>query len=134
MQEKLEKHSVTRNCSDLSLFDKLFKWSQKSCKFSAFSLEFQKNFSITRTIFSHSTSEQFWWQNTQSYQKIFLVTVKIPFKFLKHWGKNIPKVAKNLTTSGRWERSMFERRYHEESVKLGPSSFLGRLEYIPLSP
>ena len=35
-------------------------WSQKSCKFSAFSLEFQKNFSITRTIFSHSRSEQFW--------------------------------------------------------------------------
>ena len=26
------------------------------CKFSAFSLEFQKLFSITRTIFSHSTS------------------------------------------------------------------------------
>ena len=30
------------------------------CKFSAFSLEFQKNFSITKTIFSHSRSEQFW--------------------------------------------------------------------------
>ena len=27
-------------------------------------LEFQKFFSITRTIFSHSRSEQFWWQNT----------------------------------------------------------------------
>ena len=36
----------------------------KICKFSAFSLEFQKFFSITRTIFSHSRSEQFWQQNT----------------------------------------------------------------------
>ena len=34
------------------------------CKFSAFSLKFQKFFSITRTIFSHSRSEQFWYQNT----------------------------------------------------------------------
>ena len=33
--------------------------SQKFCKFSAFSLEFQTFFSITRTIFSHSRSEQF---------------------------------------------------------------------------
>ena len=38
---------------------KLFQWSQKNCKFSSFSLEFQKFFSITRTIFSHSRSEQF---------------------------------------------------------------------------
>ena len=30
----------------------------------AFSLEFQKFFSITRTIFSHSRSEKFWYQNT----------------------------------------------------------------------
>ena len=37
-----------------------FKWSQKCCKFSAFSLKFQKVFLITRTIFSHSRSEQFW--------------------------------------------------------------------------
>jgi hypothetical protein len=29
----------------------LFWWSQKFCKFSAFSLEFQKFFSITRSIF-----------------------------------------------------------------------------------
>ena len=34
------------------------------CKFSAFSLKFQICFSITRTIFSHSSSEQFWQQNT----------------------------------------------------------------------
>ena len=32
----------------------------------AFSLEFQKSFSITRTIFSHSRSKQFWKQNTIS--------------------------------------------------------------------
>ena len=36
---------------------KMFKCSQKFCKFSTFSLDF---FSITRTIFSHSVSEQFW--------------------------------------------------------------------------
>ena len=40
--------------------NRLFMWSQKVCKFSAFSLEFQKIFSITRTIFSNSErSEQF---------------------------------------------------------------------------
>ena len=33
-------------------------------KFSAFSLEFRKFFSLTRTIFSHSRSGQFWKQNT----------------------------------------------------------------------
>ena len=31
--------------------NKLFQWSQKFCKFLAFSLKFQKFFSITRTIF-----------------------------------------------------------------------------------
>ena len=39
---------------------KLFKCSQKFCKFSNSSFDF---FSITRTIFSHSVSEQFWWQS-----------------------------------------------------------------------
>ena len=38
----------------------------KHLQISAFSLKFQKFFSITRTIFSHSRSEQFWWQNTIS--------------------------------------------------------------------
>ena len=33
--------------------NELFKWSQKFCKFSAFSLEFQRFFSITRIFFSH---------------------------------------------------------------------------------
>ena len=38
---------------------KLVLLSQTLCKFMAFSLEFQKIFLITRTIFSHSRSEQF---------------------------------------------------------------------------
>ena len=37
----------------------------KNSKFSAFSLQSQKFFSITKTIFSHSRSEQFWKQNTK---------------------------------------------------------------------
>ena len=44
----------------------LFKITLLIQKFSAFSLEFQKFFSITRTMFSHSRSEQFWEQNTIS--------------------------------------------------------------------
>ena len=61
MQEKLEKHSVTKKSSGLSLF----QWIVFN-KFLAFSLEFQKFFLVTKTIFSHSTyvigsmSEQFW--------------------------------------------------------------------------
>ena len=55
---KLNKHLVSKivlnfHCSGLW-------WSQKFCKFSAFSLKFPKFLSITRTIFSHSKSEQFW--------------------------------------------------------------------------
>ena len=34
--------------------------TQKICKFSAFSLEFQKFFLITKNFFSHIKSEQFW--------------------------------------------------------------------------
>ena len=48
----------------LDCLNKLFQWSQKFCKFSAFSLKFQNFFSITRTTFSRSRSKQFWWQNT----------------------------------------------------------------------
>ena len=41
-RNKLRKHSVPKNCSDLSLFEfELFQRSQKFWKFSAFSLEFQ---------------------------------------------------------------------------------------------
>ena len=44
--------TVWINCSsDLKMF--------------AISLKFQKFFSITRTIFSRSRSEQFWWRNTK---------------------------------------------------------------------
>ena len=52
------KQSVAKNCSDLSLH----VWIDCSgdLKHFAFSLEFQKFFSITRTFFSHSRSEQFW--------------------------------------------------------------------------
>ena len=48
-------HSVTKNC-----LNKLFKKKKKNFKFSAFSLEFQNFFSITRSIYSNSErSEQF---------------------------------------------------------------------------
>ena len=48
----LKKYSVTKNCSVcLNIL---------VCTFSAFSLEFQKFFSITTTIFSHSRQEKFW--------------------------------------------------------------------------
>ena len=50
---------------------------QNFCKFSAFSLEFQKFFSITRTIFSHSRSEQFWYQNTIVHNFLLRAIVKI---------------------------------------------------------
>ena len=62
------KNSEKRKCSDLKMVicyqncsDLL--WEKKSpeiFKFSAVSLEFQKFLSMTRTIFSHSRSEQFW--------------------------------------------------------------------------
>ena len=57
-RNKLKKHSVTKNCADLFLFKHIVQVI--NCKFSAHSLEFQKLFSITRTIFSYSRSEQFW--------------------------------------------------------------------------
>ena len=47
----------------------------KTWKFFAFSLEFQKFFLITRTVFSQSRSEQFWKQNTifpPSVSRVFL--------------------------------------------------------------
>ena len=54
---KLKKHSVTKNCSELSLFEQIVLVISKV---------FQKVFSITKTIFSHSMSEQFWKENTIS--------------------------------------------------------------------
>ena len=40
--------------------NKLLSWSQDIFKFSAISLKFQKNLSITTTFFSHSKSDKFW--------------------------------------------------------------------------
>ena len=60
LQEQVKKAFCFKN------FTVWKNWSQNFCKLSAFSLEFQKFFSITRTIFSHSRSEQFWKQNTNS--------------------------------------------------------------------
>ena len=60
-RNKLKKHSVTWP------FTVWINCSSDLCKFSsAFSLEFQKFFSITRTIFSPSSWEQFCSQNTIS--------------------------------------------------------------------
>ena len=47
LQKQSKMYSVTKNCSELSHFEKLFQSSQ-------FSNILQKKFSITRTIFSHS--------------------------------------------------------------------------------
>ena len=48
----------------LRFFFLFFLFVSKILQILGLSLEFQKFFSITRTIFSHSRSEQFWWQNT----------------------------------------------------------------------
>ena len=61
---KLNKHSVSKIVLNFHCLKKLFWWSKKFCKISAFSLKFPKFFSITKTIFPHSKSEQFWKQNT----------------------------------------------------------------------
>ena len=63
LRSELTKHSVTKIVLIFHCLNKVFKWSQNFCKFSIFSLEFQKLFSMTRTIYSHSRSEQFWKQN-----------------------------------------------------------------------
>ena len=59
LQEQVEK-SATKYCSDLSLFEKIAVVISKFLQFLAFSLEFQKFFSITRTFYSQSKSEPFW--------------------------------------------------------------------------
>ena len=48
---KFKKKSVAKNCSNLSLFEQIVLVISKFCKFSAFSLKFQKFFSISRTFF-----------------------------------------------------------------------------------
>ena len=70
--------------------NKLFYWSQKCYKFSAFILVFQKFFSITLTIFSHSRSEQFWLQKSKATQRCFFLFNKttnslVSFFFDRIW-------------------------------------------------
>jgi hypothetical protein len=82
--------NLNSNCSNLShlrnllqevnnsvLFQKSFwpftVWINFYCDLKILSLEFQKFFSITRTIFSHSRAEQFWKQNAKSMQVPILI-------------------------------------------------------------
>ena len=52
LQEKVKKTFwYKKNVLTFHCLNKLFKWSQKFCKFSACSQELQKFFSITRTLF-----------------------------------------------------------------------------------
>ena len=55
---KLENHSVSKILLTFNCVSKLYLWYQNVCKFLDFSLEFQKVILVTRTIFSHSRSEQ----------------------------------------------------------------------------
>ena len=48
---KLQKHSVSKIVLNFHFSNKLFWWSQHFFKLSDFSLELQKFFSVTRTIF-----------------------------------------------------------------------------------
>ena len=60
LQEQVKKNILSpKFFLTFHCLNKLFWRSQKCCKFSTFSLEFQKFFSITRTFFSHSMSEKF---------------------------------------------------------------------------
>ena len=60
-RNKLKKHSLLpKIVLTFHCLNKLFQGFQKFCKFSAFSLEFQKFFLVNKTIFSHTRSEQFW--------------------------------------------------------------------------
>ena len=76
-QKLLPKIVLTFHC-----LNKLFKWSQTICKFSAFSLEFQNFFSITRIFFSLIRSEQFWQQNTI---KSFFIPIYILQSSFSFW-------------------------------------------------
>ena len=67
----------------------------KVFKFLTFNLEFQKFFSINRTIFYHRRSEQFWEQNRSETKYHFFSKLNInknclPIIFHRFWfGKNI---------------------------------------------
>ena len=73
-RNKLKKHSVTKNCSDLLLFEKIVQVISKFLQILGPQPRISKVFLIT--IFSHSRSEQFCQQNTISsiltYQANFL--------------------------------------------------------------
>ena len=94
LQEQAKKHSVSKTVlNDLSLFTVQIHCSSDLkllWKFLAFSLEFQKKFSITRTFFSHSESEQFWKQNTVSHY----LTQKNHSKYFLNFFVNVKSVLK----------------------------------------
>ena len=64
LQNKLRKHSVTKNYSDLSLFEEIVLVISKNFQILGLQPRISKVFLIIWTIFSHSKSEQFWQQNT----------------------------------------------------------------------
>ena len=82
-----------------------------TCKFLAFSLQFQKFFLITRTIFSYSRSEQFWKQNTISlcrWRRGAMETVsflgwrsKASYQSPSVWNFNEPR-SKLMSSEKRW--------------------------------
>ena len=63
-RSKFKKHSVTRYCSDLSLFEWIVLVISNFLLILVLQPWISKVFSFNRTIFSLSRSEQFWWQNT----------------------------------------------------------------------
>jgi len=80
--QKQVKKAVSKNFLNFHCSNKLLWWSQNVCKFLAFSLEFQKFFLITKTIFSHSRSEQFWKQNTIcSAMQLWSLNLKLTYSF-----------------------------------------------------
>ena len=62
-KNKLKKHSVNKNGSDLSLFEWIVLVVSKTLQILSLQPQSQKFFSVTRTIFFHSRSEQFWYLN-----------------------------------------------------------------------
>ena len=61
LQEQVKKHSLTKNCSDLSLYQQIvLVMEKKLLRFEAEGQEFAKNFEITRTICSVKGQNNFW--------------------------------------------------------------------------
>ena len=59
LKVQVEKAFCYQNCPDLLLFEWIVLVIPNILQILAVNLEFQKFFSITRTIFSHSESDQF---------------------------------------------------------------------------